>query len=315
VLGVLAILVLAAAVTLPAAGRSSDVGCPAGPSGWTSSPQNPQLWGPQQSAGLDNETVTCIYTNGKGLTLSVRAQFALPVDMNPFNDFNFGCGSASVAWNDSSREYLLASTNRWSYVVFQDPESILSSGDVSAFESLSKTLLQSTDGVAHTCSLKTAKTAVTNTWQFAFRLDLARKGFSASAVVGSHTANQVEAQPVDDGSFETKNTGKSSQILDVKAPLIPVAVSDGGKHYTLTLRLEQGVSFRYHAAALKGGVSTAKAQLQVKVRVVRSNEPACRARSTGTLTLSTLPSSASLDLCGSLFRTGKHDDVVYITEA
>jgi hypothetical protein len=313
-LGVLATLLLAGSVTLPAAGRTAAVGCPAAPSGWTAAPQNPDVQGPAQSPGTDNESVTCVYVNGKGLTISVRASFALPIDANPFSDFNYGCGSPSIAWNDSTREYLLTSTNRWSYVVFQDPSSVLGSGDVNTFESLSKKLLQSTDGAAHTCSVQKPNSAVANNWGFAFRLGLARKGFSASALVGSPTRTQTQA-PVDAGSFQTKNTGKTPQVLAVKSPLVRVAVIDGGKHYTVTLRLAQGVTFHYNAAAVKGGNADAKAQLQVKVRVVHSNEPACPARSAGTLTLSTLPSSASLDLCGSLFGTGKHHDTVDISQA
>src|SRR5580698_402587 len=61
----------------------SAVSCPSAPSGWTTAPTNPKVWGPAQNPGQDTEVVTCTYSDGTKIA-SIVSNFALPIDPNPF---------------------------------------------------------------------------------------------------------------------------------------------------------------------------------------------------------------------------------------
>jgi hypothetical protein len=310
----LAAVVLGPARPAVAAPRDLSAACPTAPSGWNEPDNNPQIWGPEQEPGTTSENVNCWYYNADhSKSVMVSAEFALPSDMNPINDFYYGCGSnGSVSWDAQNRQYRVTSTNRWLYVTFNDAtQRAIPDNQVNTFESLAKTLLNNTESAAHTCSLKTVPTSTQAGWLFDFEFSFRGNGVIAYGGIGTHNPGIIGAAPLPDGTFTTAGEGSNPKVGKLHTPPILVAVVKNGKKTSMTLRLGKGLSFTYKLVA-EGTVSAAT--LKAQVRVSRSTEPSCKAGSKGTITFTSAPANVALDLCGGFFKTASHKASVTIEE-
>jgi hypothetical protein len=289
-----------------AAAAGGSVTCPSAPAGWTSSPSTPTFWGPTQNPGQDTEEVTCHYASALK-RVSLVGEYALPTDINPINDFYYGCtNSHDVAWSDSTRVYIVTSKSQWGYAELNDSDNQLAPSDVSGFESATRALLANTEGFGHVCKVHTTSpVGVNSIFRFSFEFDVhsAAKGFEAFGGVSSSTDGN---QSVPAGSFTTligaNGSSNLAKVVQVQAPEIPMTIVDHGKVHTVTIRIGTGIDFLLQGATER---------LRANIEVVRSNYPSCRRGATGTLTISTVQilfaagrSSIDFALCDNLFERG-----------
>jgi hypothetical protein len=284
--------------------NANSIACPSAPSGWTNPPgeggrlvQSPDPSDATANGlqlGTDQVRVTCSYfKNGNRMTVAVA--YALPIDFNPWWDFDFGCTSvnhtpgflpvAGFPWDTQHRLYFTIGSKSWSYAMFQDPYDVLSPGDVSPFEQVAQSLLSSAVPAAHDCTLPGGGgPAVTqSTWTFFF-------GFT-------DTDKDVTTTGSSKGSFFTSpsSSGATGIIGDLHASNIALTVATKGskKSRQVTIHVGAPISFRsYYSNTLKAAIS-----------VLDSNDPSCPTGSTGTLTVSTAP-SVKLDICGGTLLQG-----------
>jgi hypothetical protein len=302
---VLAALVLAAsgARATAAVGATIPFTCPSAPSDWTSSPAGPQFWGPDQNPGADTTRITCIYLNSKSQALTVAVNYADPDDLNPIDDFFYGCGTGSVGWSDTQRVYQVASDTHWVDANFSDPLNLFASGDVTKFEAVANQMVDNAKGLAHSCGLKVVPTDTLAGWLFDFEFDLNGNGVVAYGGIGTHIppASKVAgiaSYAIPDGSLQTKGPASARIVTKVSAPPVQIVVLAQGKKHTVTIRLTKGISFR--SATTQNNSDTTSAFV-TQIRVVHSTLSTCPVGSLGTLALATVPSVLTLKLCGSVF--------------
>ena len=309
----LALVSLVGAFTaLPASAANNRAGtataaspaCPAAPAGWTAAPENPTIWGPVQDPGQNSEKVTCTYSNGTKIE-QVASIFALPVDPNPYSDFNYGCTApVDRAWDATNRIYIIGSKTVWAYAELDDVNNQLAPGDVGGFEAATRALLKLSEPLAHTCKIDTKQTSVASYFNFFFEYALLSK---TSTIFGGISSTSPGNPDIPAGSFITKTTSKGSSQLEnitsVHVPLIPMTVVQNGKKHTVVLKMTKGVSFY-----MKTPIHIMRAKLQV----VRSDLSTCKRGSRGTFTLTTHQefqvkgtAKIAIVLCGALFSTGK----------
>jgi hypothetical protein len=277
--------------------NASAIACPSPPSGWTNPPgesgrlvQSPDPSDATPTGlqlGTDQVRITCSYFKNDS-RMTVAAAYALPLDFNPWWDFDFGCTSVNhtpgflpvtgFPWDTQHRLYFTIDSKSWSYAMFQDPYDVLSSGDVGPFEHVAQSLLASVEPAAHDCTLPGGGgPAVTqSTWAFYFDFSATNKGVTTT---GSSK-----------GSFFTSpnSTGATGIIGGLHATNIAVTVATKGavSLQQLTIHVGAPISFTsFYANTLKAAIS-----------VLDSNDPSCPIGSTGTLTVSTEP-SVKLDIC------------------
>jgi hypothetical protein len=273
--------------------------CPPAPPAWTSSPR-PQFWGPAEDPGDDTERITCSYANSRGLSTSVVVSYALPSDINPINDFYYGCGTGSVPWSTAQRTYDIASGDHWALANFEDPYHAVSGSDQGKFETLARQMLSEAQPLAHACGAKTVPTQVLASWLFDFAFRLTGDGVTGSGRVGTHPSQAgagIGSYAIPDGTFKTTGLLAHAAVADLAAPLLRIAVVEHGRRHTVTIKLGTGVSFRFEKVTGGSGA----ASLVTRVRVIRSTLSTCHAGSHGTLRLGTSPSRVRLSLCGSVF--------------
>ena len=289
------------------AGEQSNYNCPNAPAGWTGASGGPQYWGPDQNPGADVERITCGYLNAKDDLVTLAVNFALPTDPNPWNDFDYGCGGlGAVAWSDSQRIYQSVSPSYWMDVSFTDPQNLISSGEVGSFEGVAKDMMTGAQGSAHPCAVKIAPTSTLAGWLFDFEFELRGKGVVAFGGIGTHTPAQgavlgVSSYAVPDGSFHVKTMAHSSKpvVASLSAPSVGISVHErGGVRHAVTIKLTQGTAFSFKELPDN---RSATSSLVVSVRVIGSTLPGCAVGSRGTLSLATMPSAVSLNLCGAVF--------------
>src|SRR5438105_985383 len=100
----IATLAWGAAASAAEVPNANSIACPAAPSGWTL-PKDMGRWvvSPNQAdavpsrlndnwdPGRDQVTVFCNYFTKTANTLLLQVSYALPGNINPFNDFDVGC--------------------------------------------------------------------------------------------------------------------------------------------------------------------------------------------------------------------------------
>jgi hypothetical protein len=306
-------LVLGPAPGLAAA--SDDVyTCPAAPQGWAQFATNPILTGPTSimgdhtatlEPGSTQEVVNCDYFNANKSHVRVTGDIALPIDLNPINDFYYGCGSRldshDVKWDSVNRTMLIQSRTSWAFAIVTDPFHAFENSDVIDFQKVATQLLQSISGKAHTCALDTVNpTEAPASWGFDFELSITTGSngvFDAFGGIGtSGPARLPLGSFVTEGGPDAKNHYK---VTSISLPDVDLTVVQHGASRHLTLKFTKAVRFYYKAPL---------AAFVVGVKVANSHVPGCPNGSTGTLGATSVfsstivgPKTLHLKLCGSLF--------------
>src|SRR5437870_4589139 len=155
--------------------QAETIGCPAAPAGWVNPPESqggrtvltpltPLTSGddPIVLFGAPIVQINCVYEASGGKYLQVSVRYALPIDLNPWNDFDIGCtvlhhpenvATAAHAWSDRGRIYRVVGAKTWSLATFIDDLRELGGSDVPRFESMTDTMLAGAQRFAHNCQL------------------------------------------------------------------------------------------------------------------------------------------------------------------
>jgi hypothetical protein len=257
----------------------SGIACPQPPSGWTNPVDGGRtILSPLTDSNVAGNTVnvSCDYFTAAGKHLLVDLLYALPSDPNPHNDFYFGCTSGGTNWSDADRMYRVTSKNQWAIAAFYDSLGQIGGNEVTAFQNVTRQLLQNGEGYAHGCSLLLEPTPVRSQLQFSFQVSAGNAS----------------------GSFFTEGMAgaKSLPVVAVGAPDIKLNVKSHGARHPLTIQVRSGVSF------VPGKAATGR-QVKLAVVVKSSRVPSCPRGSTGTLTITTAP-SVLLKVCSQSFLQG-----------
>src|SRR4029078_8054278 len=106
--------------------------------------------------------VDCLYRAGGSRDLRVSVRYALPIDINPWNDFYIGCtvtghpevvSTAAHAWDDHDRRSRVVGAKTWSLATFIDDLGALRKADVSRFEAMTKTIVGAAPPFSQDCKL------------------------------------------------------------------------------------------------------------------------------------------------------------------
>ena len=148
--------------------------------------------------------VACYYRTADGKDLEVTVRYALPIDINPWNDFYVGCtalgrqqpvATQAKAWNNRDRVYRVVGANTWSLATFVDDLGELGTNDVPRFEAITNAMLRAAQPFAHDCKLAGSGGPVelTSLWSFSF--DRRRRARELRAVpeqrLGHHHRNHA----------------------------------------------------------------------------------------------------------------------------
>lgn len=194
--GALSTLVFSAAVASaspdPYRDQAEAIACPAAPAGWSNpsesdggrtilTPLTPLASGldPTVLFGAPIVEVACYYRTADGKDLEVTVRYALPIDINPWNDFYVGCtalgrqqpvATQAKAWNNRDRVYRVVGANTWSLATFVDDLGELGTNDVPRFEAITNAMLRAAQPFAHDCKLAGSGGPVelTSLWSFSF---------------------------------------------------------------------------------------------------------------------------------------------------
>ena len=302
----------------PYADQAAAIACPAPPSGWAApagsrdvlTPYSALSSGqdPSQMIGAPVVQVNCRYVASAGRRdLLVSVRYALPADINPWNDFYIGCSSlprrqppstAAKPWNARDRVYRIVGSKTWSLATFDDSLGALQPQDVGRFEAMTRSMLKAAQPLAHNCKLAGNGGAVglTSDWVFSFAARTSSGGVTSSATTS--------------GTFVTTagTTSSNGAISSLRASDFRLSVAGRGTRGWIGLHVGDALGFT-HAYD-----STLKAQ----VVVTGSSDPKCRRGSTGTLTVtvpSLGPAQLSLDVCGATYLAGKGRVVARIVTA
>src|SRR5258708_1759801 len=160
IVGVLSVLLFSSgtanASTDPFRDQAETIPCPSAPAGWFNPPENAggryiltpltavaQTDDPTVLFGAPVVQLDCHYRTTGGSDLQVSVRYALPIDINPWNDFYIGCtvtghpqsvATAAHAWNDRDRIYRVVGAKTWSLATFIDDLGELRKEDVQRFE-------------------------------------------------------------------------------------------------------------------------------------------------------------------------------------
>ena len=314
IVGVLFVLVLsvatASASSDPYRDQAEKIACPSAPQGWFNPPESEggrkiltpltavaQTDDPTVFAGAPVVQVDCHYrtTAGKDLQLSVR--YALPIDLNPYNDFYVGCtvtghpqsvATAGHAWSDRERIYRVVGAKTWSLATFIDDLGQLRSDDVPRFEAMTNAMLKAAQPFAHDCKLagNGAPVDLKSIWTFSFDVKTTSAGVTSSAK-GS-------------GSFVTtaSSGGAVGAISSLSATNFRLKVTSKGTTRWLGIHVGAPLEFRHGYGSL----------LRANLVVSGSTDPGCRKGSTGTLLVSLqslTPPRVALRVCGHVYLDGK----------
>ncbi len=310
---------LAAAAWTGAAGAAGDpyadaadarIPCPAAPPGWFNPPAGQggrsdltpdtalENGAFTQLFGAPIVQVSCTYATADGKSIAVQVRYALPIDLNPWNDFDVGCSSthrppaaslAPQAWNDRDRVYRVIGARTWSLATFDDDLAQLSRADVPRFEAIADTMLHDAQPLAHGCSLagNGKPVALSAMWVFSFTATTSHGGLVSSAKTTGSFTTTPSSSGINVGAIE--NLSAESFVLSV--------VGKGTRTKT-TIRVRSPIAFEHSYGSV----------LRLSVVVARSDGGACRAGSTGTLELAAPllgPPSVKLVICGRTYLNGK----------
>ncbi len=291
--------------------QADTVPCPRAPSGWFNPPASEggrsvltPLSTLNSPDGLDAYSaapaveIDCNYRTAGGKDLEVSVRYALPIDLNPWNDFDIGCtevahpeavSTASERWNDRVRVYRIVGMKSWSLATFIDNLHQLSSADVPRFEAMANELLKGVQSFAHNCSLpgNHGPVAVKSLWTFSFDAHVTSAGIASSA----DTTGSFTTSPTADGS-------SIGAIGDLNATDFRLRMSQGGHTSWISIHIAAPIGFEHSYGS----------ELRARIVVLGSSEPGCRSGSTGTLFLATpllAPPTVRITICGHSYLSGK----------
>jgi hypothetical protein len=257
------------------------IGCPGAPADWNRPGPVKSVLAPdtvpensweQKAFGGDAVSVTCAYSDKRGVRVSVMVSYALPSDPNPNADFYFGCGNGDVAWTSTARMARVSSPDEWAYAGFTDPNGYLSSDkDVGVFKGLASSLLSNVRGYGHSCKL-TVKPTTTYPRYF------------VDVRIGN-----ANIKPTFWTSARSNGAG-AFRIERVNAPDVVLAVSTNTGARTITIRFTKGID--YHPLT-----AHSPALARFGVMIVGSNVPSCSKGTRGILSMSSKP-LILLSVCG-----------------
>jgi hypothetical protein len=314
IVAVLVLLVLgsgtASASQDPYRDQAEQIACPPAPPDWFNPPESAggrAILTPltPESSGLDPTVffgapvveVDCHYLTAGGKNMEVGVRYALPIDINPWNDFDIGCtvtghpedvATAAQAWNNRERIYRVIGANTWSLATFVDDLGQLGPADVPRFERIADMMLRAAQPFAHNCKLAGdgGPVDVTSIWTFSFDAQTTSGGVTGSATTS--------------GSFHTTaNTsgGSVGTISNLVANDFRLRVTGGGTTRSLQLHVGAPIEFRHGYGSL----------LRTVLVVIASNDPGCRPGASGTLLLSLQPLTApsvAVQVCGHTYLDG-----------
>jgi hypothetical protein len=278
-------VVAAGAVFAAAAGAAGDpirdasnIVCPPGPPNWSINEK--KIWDGRHDvrlAGLQQVAVNCNYVTSNFDHIEVSVSYALPTDVNPVNDFYFGCSSGGIPWTATDRTFHVSSPDQWAIATFNDLLRQISEPEARAFQNVTRQLLKNAEGYGHACTLNVAPTQLKARFTFSFQADggNAQGSFYAQGLVNP----------------------KTNSVPVVQATVRNFALKVNGTKSALVLAVKRGID--YHPPK-----PTVARQVRLAVQVVDSKLASCRKGATGTLTITTAP-SVRLAVCGKTFLRGK----------
>jgi hypothetical protein len=312
---VLSLLVLGAGTANaspdPYRDQAERIKCPAAPPGWFNPSESEggrniltpltavqQTDDPTVLVGAPVVQVDCNYRTTDGRDLQVSVRYALPIDLNPWNDFYIGCtvtGHPEVssisahAWNDRDRTYRIVGAKSWSLATFIDDLKGLGKDDESRFEAVTKAMFAAAQPLAHNCKLpgNGGPVNVKSIWIFSFDVQTSRASVTSSA-----TSN---------GSFITTagpNGNTVGAISGLAAADFHLKVTSKGKTRWLAIHVGSPIEFRHGYGSL----------LRTHVEVTSSTDSQCRKGSPGTLLVSLedlTPPRVALQVCGHTYLDGE----------
>ena len=314
ILGLLSVLVLrvgmAGASADPYRDQAERIPCPPAPAGWTNPPESDggrYIITPFTAVELTDDPTTlvgapivqldCHYRLARGEDIPVSVRYALPIDINPWNDFYIGCSSVNHeqavsttdhAWNTRERVYRLVGDKTWSLATFIDAGQMLRTADVPRFEAVTKAMLKSAQPYAHNCKLagNGDPVGVKSLWTFNFDVTTKKAGVTSSATTR--------------GSFVTASVSENTfgSIANLFAADFHLNVKSKGKTHSLGIRVGAPIAFSHGYGS----------NLRTHVLVTASNDPGCRKGSQGTLLVSSqnlTPPHVALRVCGQTYLDGK----------
>jgi hypothetical protein len=315
------ILLVVSVVALSAgpAGASGDpyrdqaeaIACPTAPAGWFNPPESAggrtiltpltdlaNGNGPTEYFGAPVVEVACTYRTASGKDIQVTVRYALPIDINPWNDFYVGCtetghpqnvATSAHAWNDRDRIYRVVGAKTWSLATFIDDLKQLGPADVPGFESIASTMLKAAQPFAHNCRLAGAggPVDIQSIWIFSFDARTSSDGITSRGKTR--------------GSFVTtaNHSGAGAgTISDLHADNFRLSVSGRSVRASLELHVGDPLAFNHGYGSV----------LRAQIVVLASDETGCSKGATGTLVLSIqylTPPSVSVQICGRTYLDGK----------
>jgi hypothetical protein len=315
VVGILALLVLsggsAGASGDPYRDQAEKITCPTAPSGWFNPPDAAggrtfltpltpivQPDGPTEFFGAPVVEVDCHYLTSSGKNIAVLVRYALPVDINPWNDFYIGCtvtghpqnlATGPRPWTDTGRIYRAVGAKTWSLATFIDDLGQIAPGDVARFETIANEMLAAAQPFAHDCGLagNGGPVGIQSIWTFSFDAHTSSGG--VTSVGGTR------------GSFITtaNEPGASvGTISNLAANNFRLRATSHGRRWALALHVGAPIAFQHGYGAV----------LRAQVAVLASSESGCSKGATGTLMLSEqylTPPRVAVTVCGHTYLDGK----------
>jgi hypothetical protein len=300
----------ASASTDPYRDQAETIVCPSPPSGWFNPPESEggrviltpltavqQVDDPTLHFAAPLVQVTCHYRKTSGKDLQVSVRYALPIDVNPWNDLDIGCtatgprevvssgtSAGAYPWSDYDRAYRIVGAKSWSLATFAYHLDDLSKDDVPRFEAMANAMLKAAQPFAHGCPLAGdgGPANLRTLWTFRFDARTTSAGVTSSGK-SSGSFLITSRTPVGTGA-----------ISELRATDIRLSVRTKGRTRSLKIRVGGPTEFRF------GYVTTLAAQ----IRVIASNDTECRKGSTGTLSVSTEP-RVLVNVCGRIYLGGK----------
>ena len=290
---------------------NAAVPCPTAPPGWTNDPASEggrtvltPLTALTSPDGLTEYLaapvveIDCYYQTAsrKGLEVSVR--YALPIDLNPWDDFDIGCtetghpeaaSTVSQAFNSRTGVYRIVAVKSWSLATFVDGLHELTPTDVPRFVAMANEMLKAAQPLAHNCSLpgNHGPVAVKSIWQFSFDANVTSGGVRSS---GS-TSGSFATSPSPSGTTTGAITGLNASNFRLR-------VTAGGKTRSLSIHVAAPLAFSHSFGS----------QLATQIVVLASNDAGCPTGSKGTLSVTTpmlTSPTVKLSVCGHTYLDGK----------
>jgi hypothetical protein len=291
--------------------QAERIACPSAPPGWLHPSENEggryiltpltavaQTDDPTVLVGAPVVQVDCVYRTTAGRDLQVSVRYALPIDINPWNDFYIGCtvtghpqsvATAAHAWNERDRIFRVVGAKTWSLATFIDDLKQLRKDEVPRFEAMTRAMLEAAQPFAHNCTLagNGGPVNLKSIWSFSFDVQTTAAGLTSSASSS--------------GSFDTTASTSGNTVGTIRnlgARDFRLRVTSKGTTRGMTIRVGAPIEFRHGYGTL----------LRTHVVVTASNDSGCRKGSTGTLLVSLqnlTPPRVALKVCGHTYLDGK----------